>query len=129
LEFNVPTYYPLVGENFNVTRAGIHADGLIKNEEVYLPFDTKAILGCAPSVAITKTSGLSGLVFWINNHYELSDKNKVKKSDPEIKSIYDWVMDKYDKGRIIPISEVELRKLVRKYLPDLIKKITEGRTS
>ena len=129
LEFNVPTYYPIVGENFNVTRAGIHADGLIKNEEVYLPFDTRKILGSPPSVAITKTSGLAGLVYWINNHYELLGDHKVEKDDPEIKAIYDWVMDQYDKGRIIPISEVELRKLVRKHLPDVIKKITEVRTS
>ena len=34
--FKIPKYYPIVGENFNVTRAGIHADGLLKNEEVYL---------------------------------------------------------------------------------------------
>ena len=25
---------PFVGKNFNVTRAGIHADGLLKNEEI-----------------------------------------------------------------------------------------------
>ena len=33
LGFNIPTNYPLVGKSFNVTRAGIHADGLLKNEE------------------------------------------------------------------------------------------------
>ena len=26
---------PFVGRNFNVTRAGIHADGLLKDEEIY----------------------------------------------------------------------------------------------
>ena len=33
-----------VGENFNVTRAGIHADGLLKNEEIYNIFDTDKFL-------------------------------------------------------------------------------------
>ena len=32
---------PFVGKNFNVTRAGIHADGLLKNEEIYNIFDTE----------------------------------------------------------------------------------------
>ena len=32
-----PSRTPFVGRNFNVTRAGIHADGLLKNEEIYNP--------------------------------------------------------------------------------------------
>jgi len=30
----IPNFYPFVGKNFNVTRAGIHADGLAKNERL-----------------------------------------------------------------------------------------------
>ncbi len=37
--------YPFVGTNFNVTSAGIHADGMLKNEEIYNIFDTDRILG------------------------------------------------------------------------------------
>ena len=33
--YRVPSRTPFVGKNFNVTRAGIHADGLLKNEEIY----------------------------------------------------------------------------------------------
>ena len=33
-----------VGKNFNVTRAGIHADGMLKNEEIYNIFDTDKFL-------------------------------------------------------------------------------------
>ena len=40
----IPPNYPFVGEEFNVTRAGIHADGIIKNEEIYNIFDTAKIL-------------------------------------------------------------------------------------
>ena len=35
---------PFVGRSFNVTRAGIHADGLLKDEEIYNVFDTAKIL-------------------------------------------------------------------------------------
>ena len=34
--------------NFNVTRAGIHADGLLKNEEIYNIFDTGKFLNRPP---------------------------------------------------------------------------------
>ena len=33
--YDIPPMTPFVGENFNVTKAGIHADGLMKDEEIY----------------------------------------------------------------------------------------------
>jgi isopropylmalate/homocitrate/citramalate synthase len=39
--YKMPSRTPFVGKNFNVTRAGIHADGLLKNEEIYNIFDTE----------------------------------------------------------------------------------------
>ena len=120
--FKIPKYYPIVGENFNVTRAGIHADGLLKNEEVYLPFDTKKILGSSPTVAITKTSGLAGIVFWINKHFNLSEEEKIQKNNPNLKAINDWVINQYLDERIIPISDEELLNLVKRYLPDIYEK-------
>ena len=33
--YDIPVMTPFVGRNFNVTRAGIHADGLLKDEEIY----------------------------------------------------------------------------------------------
>ena len=44
LGYQTPDNYPLVGRDFNVTRAGIHADGLLKNEEIYNLFDTNKLL-------------------------------------------------------------------------------------
>src|SRR4030065_614000 len=35
LRYHIPANYPFVGKNFNNTSAGIHADGLLKNEEIY----------------------------------------------------------------------------------------------
>jgi len=38
--YEIPPMTPFVGDNFNATRAGIHADGLMKDEEIYNIFDT-----------------------------------------------------------------------------------------
>ena len=54
----IPANFPLVGSDFNVTRAGIHADGLLKDEEIYNPFDTKRLLNRPVKVTITDKSGV-----------------------------------------------------------------------
>ena len=38
--YDIPPMTPFVGRNFNVTKAGIHADGLLKDEEIYNIFNT-----------------------------------------------------------------------------------------
>lgn len=42
--YRIPPMTPFVGRNFNTTRAGIHADGLLKDEEIYNIFNTGKIL-------------------------------------------------------------------------------------
>ena len=59
--YHIPERTPFVGKNFNVTRAGIHADGLLKNEEIYNIFDTDKLLNRPVLVAVSNTSGLAGL--------------------------------------------------------------------
>ena len=44
-----------------------------------------------------------------------------------VDKIYNWIKDQYDNGRIIPISDVELRRLTRKHYPDMILRISIGR--
>ena len=66
LGHTVPDNYPLVGRSFNSTSAGVHADGVLKNEEIYNIFDTAKILGRPPLVNITDKSGLAGIAHWIN---------------------------------------------------------------
>ena len=46
--YHIPPMTPFVGRNFNVTRAGIHADGLLKDEEIYNIFNTRKILNRRP---------------------------------------------------------------------------------
>ena len=40
LHYSIPYNYPFVGRDFNATSAGVHADVLAINEEIYIIFDT-----------------------------------------------------------------------------------------
>ena len=69
LKYHIPDRTPFVGKNFNATRAGIHADGLLKDQEIYNIFDTEKILHKPPTVIVDSFSGLAGIAFWINKYY------------------------------------------------------------
>ena len=62
LGYKQPPQTPFVGSNFNVTRAGIHADGLLKNEEIYNIFDTGKFLNRPPLVAVSNTMASRGVL-------------------------------------------------------------------
>ncbi len=111
--YNIPPMTPFVGENFNLTRAGIHADGIMKNPEIYNIFDTEALLDRPPKVSITNTSGKAGVTFWINQYYKKHGKPEVDKNAPIVETIYEWVMKQYDEGRITMISDEELKEQVK----------------
>ena len=81
LGYDVPPMTPYVGENFNVTRAGVHADGLMKDVEIYNIFNTEKILNRSADVAISNTSGLSGIAYWINKHFSLTGDAAISKHD------------------------------------------------
>lgn len=116
---NIPDNYPFVGKEFNVTSAGIHADGVIKNEEIYNIFDTRKILGRPLGITITDKSGTAGIAYWINQHVGLTGKNMLDKKHPGIMNIYNWVMKQYDEGRTTSISREEMGMQARKFMPEL----------
>jgi len=117
----IPKSYPFVGANFNVTRAGIHADGLNRDERVYNIFDTSSLLGRAPRVAITDKSGVDGILHWVNDFLGLEDEERVGKK--KVVKIARWVVDQYDvHGRTTAIGDDELEALVKEHLPDLYEK-------
>ena len=60
LGYIIPPNTPFVGRSFNATRAGIHADGMLKDPEIYNIFDTAKILGRPARVSINNASGLAG---------------------------------------------------------------------
>ena len=106
--YRVPSRTPFVGKNFNVTRAGIHADGLLKNEEIYNVFDTGKFLNRPPLVAISNTSGLAGIAHWINTYFKLPDDRKVDKNSELVNAVKDWVDEQYEEGRVTVLTDDEL---------------------
>jgi len=114
----IPPNMPLVGANFNSTSAGIHADGILKNEEIYNIFNTAKILNRPISVSVNDKSGLAGIAQWINSHFALTGKDRVEKTHPGVAKINRWVTKQYEDARATSISDQEMEKVTRKYLPE-----------
>lgn len=106
--YNIPEMTPFVGRNFNTTRAGIHADGLLKDEEIYNIFNTKKLLNRPAGVAVSKTSGLAGIAYWINENYGLEGIDALDKRDPLVAELKEWVDGEYAGGRVSALSNHEL---------------------
>lgn len=108
LKYDIPTQQPFVGQDFNVTRAGIHADGMLKNEEIYNIFDTTLLLNRPPSVAITDKSGVAGIAQWINDYLKLEPRSRIDKRHPGIARIAEWIAEQYQDGRETVVSNEEM---------------------
>lgn len=106
--YDIPEMTPFVGRNFNTTRAGIHADGLLKDEEIYNIFNTKKLLNRPAGVAVSKTSGLAGIAYWINENYGLEGVDALDKRDPLVAELKEWVDGEYAGGRVSALSNHEL---------------------
>lgn len=119
--YSIPPRTPFVGKAFNATRAGIHADGLLKDEEIYNVFNTQKILGKKPTVSISNTSGAAGIAYWINAYYGLTGSNIVEKSDDVVRAVKDIVDAEYAAGRNTIMGDDELDSMVRLYDKDLHK--------
>ena len=122
LNYKLPYYYPIIGKNFNVTRAGIHADGLLKNLEMYLPFNTEELLDIPPKVMVSEHSGIAGIAFWVNSFFRLKDGEKITKDEPTLEFIQNEVIKQYQEGRVTTMLDEEVITLVKKYLPDICEK-------
>lgn len=118
LGYRIPPNYPFVGEEFNATRAGIHADGLVKHEEIYNIFDTMKLLKRPISIIITDKSGVSSVAYWVNTRLRLEGERRLDKRHPGIVKMYKRVMREYDQGRNTSISNEELERWARRYLPE-----------
>ncbi len=110
--YTVPSRTPFVGKNFNVTRAGIHADGLLKNEEIYNIFDTEKFLNRPVLVSVSNTSGLAGIAHWINTYYKLPEEKKLDKECELVKMVKAWVDHEYEEGRVTVITDDELTDVI-----------------
>ena len=112
--YDIPPMTPFVGKNFNVTRAGIHADGLLKDEEIYNIFNTKKLLNRAVGVMITKTSGLAGIAYWINEKFGLKGEQAVTKQHPMVLSLKGWIDAEYEDGRQTALTDDEILEQIEK---------------
>lgn len=112
LGYEIPPFTPFVGRNFNVTRAGIHADGLLKNEEIYNIFDTEKFLNRPVRVAVSNTSGLAGIAHWINSYFSLHEEQRIDKGHPVVQTVKEWVDQVYDEGRVTVITDEELLEVI-----------------
>lgn len=113
--YSIPPHTPFVGKAFNTTRAGIHADGLLKDEEIYNVFDTEKILGRKPVVSISNTSGLAGIAYWINSYYGVPTEYSLNKSNPVCIAIKEQVDKEYAGGRNTVFGDGELDDMVRMF--------------
>ncbi len=105
-----------------MTRAGIHADGILKNPEIYNIFDTEALLNRPIRVMVTDKSGMAGIAQWINKNIpQLTGRamEPVVKRHPGIKHINAWVTEQYAQGRTTSISADELVAQAKHFLPSL----------
>ena len=110
--YPVPPMTPFVGRNFNVTRAGIHADGLLKDEEIYNIFNTDKLLHRPAGVAVSKNSGLAGIAYWVNRTYGLAGDKQLTKHSPLIQDLKTWVDAQYEDGRTASLSDAELEEKI-----------------
>ena len=105
---------PFVGRHFNVTRAGIHADGMLKDEEIYNIFDTAAILNRPASVAVDSRGGTASIAHWLNNYFRLTGEHAIDKNDPLIVEMRRRVDELYAQGRNTVMGDEELEIMVRR---------------
>ena len=106
--YPIPPMTPFVGRKFNETRAGIHADGLLKDEEIYNIFNTEKLLNRPAKVAVSKTSGLAGIAYWVNQNYCLRGERMLDKHSPLVEQLKEWVDREYESGRTAVMSTEEL---------------------
>jgi isopropylmalate/homocitrate/citramalate synthase len=110
--YKIPPMTPFVGKSFNSTRAGIHADGLMKDPEIYNIFDTECLLSRRPSVMIGKNSGLAGIAYWMNETYKLTGERAVDKHSPLVVELKKWIDKEYEGGRQTALAIHELETAI-----------------
>ena len=117
LGYKIPPMTPFVGSAFNLTRAGIHADGIMKDTEIYNIFDTDKILGRSAEVAISNTSGTAGIAYWINKHLHLEGDEALTKQSPAVIKVKEEIDNLYEDGRTTLMGNDELMEIVSRYYP------------
>ena len=119
--YEIPPMTPFAGRSFNTTKAGIHADGLMKDAEIYTIFDTNKLLNRPATVEIGKTSGAAGIAYWINQNFHLTGEEMLAKNDPLVVALKGWVDEEYEAGRQTVISYKEMTEKIAEFAPGRFK--------
>ena len=120
---SIPGRYPLFGKEALRTKAGIHAYGMLNDEETYSAFDTHALLGLKPSVTVSKTSGVSGLAQWINAHFGLEGDLCLTKETKEVREVFRAIKESYEAGRVSDYQDAEVLEMVEVHAPGLYRRL------
>jgi isopropylmalate/homocitrate/citramalate synthase len=91
---------PVIGADAFLTRAGVHIDGLLKDPEIYLPFDP-ALVGRTADVALNDRSGAAG-VAWVLGR---------DKRDPVVADVAARIATEFAEGRTADVTPAEVRAL------------------
>ncbi len=126
--YSIPPRTPFVGRNFNTTRAGVHADGLLKDVEIYNIFNTEKLLNRVPLVSVDSHSGLAGIAYWINGYYKLSKDYEIDKKHEIVVKMKEYIDDLYAKGRNTCMGDEEMDEILRHIDPKLHKKLIDAAT-
>ncbi|MEG1394403.1 MAG: 2-isopropylmalate synthase [Clostridia bacterium] len=121
--YDIPPRTPFVGRDFNTTRAGVHADGLLKDQEIYNIFNTEKLLNRPPLVAVDVNSGAAGIAYWINNYYGVPKNKAIEKKSEVIEKIKAVIDEEFANGRTIFMSDRELDALIAQFDLELHKKL------
>ena len=119
LDYRIPDNYPFAGKDFNATSAGIHVDGLAKNEEIYNIFDTTKILNRSVPLILNAKAARAGAASRNNQQRPLPPERQVSKKHPAVGQIHTRIMAAYEEGRNTSFSNKEIKNLVRRFMPEL----------
>ncbi|MCK5128972.1 MAG: 2-isopropylmalate synthase [Clostridiales bacterium] len=116
--YDIPPRTPFLGRSFNATRAGIHADGMLKDPEIYSIFDTEKLLNVRPNVLIGPHSGAAGIAHWIKDYFNVKSGVDISKNSEVVLGVKALVDDEYAHGRTTLLGDTELEDMVLIVDPD-----------
>ena len=93
----------------------------LKDEEIYNIFNTEKLLDRPAAVAISKTSGLAGIAYWINQNYRLRSDHQLSKHDALVEKLKVWVDEQYAGGRTTALSNEELEEKIAELSGGVLK--------
>jgi|GEM_PF-605332 len=83
--------------------------------------EQEKLLDRPAAVAISKTSGLAGIAYWINQNYRLRSDHQLSKHDALVEKLKVWVDEQYAGGRTTALSNEELEEKIAELSGGVLK--------